>query len=173
MSAIDATDTVTVLENGVPISFSFADLIKYHGFGFPGGVAHAFKVMQRAFPLLDDGRPPERRELVLETMFAGPGARDAFEMVTRMATSGRYTVQPRPSHADPLHDWMKRYVFTWSYRGKTVEIAIRPGHVREEFLLLGAKTVRSEADEARLAELKTEMADRLMSTPAEAIYAAA
>jgi hypothetical protein len=171
MSAIDSTDILTVLDNGQPLEFRFADLIRYHGFGFPGGVAHAFKVMQRAFPLLDGGAPPERRELHLDTMFPGPGARDAFELVTRMVTSGRYAVQAR-TVSDPLQGWMEKYSFTWRYRDKTATIAIRPGHVREDFLLLGAKTGRSDAEEAQLTVLKHEMADRLMSLPAEEVYAA-
>ena len=105
-------------------------------------------------------------------MFPGPGARDAFEMVTRMVTSGRYTVHVRPPQPDPLADWMDKYSFTWRYRGRTVALTIRPGHVREDFILLGAKAGRSAAEEARLTLLKNEMADRLMALPAEDIYAA-
>ena len=92
--ASDVTDSITVAENGRPIAFTFADIMRYHGFGFPGGVAHAFKVMQRAFPLFDSGAAPERADLSMETPFPGPGARDAFEMVTRMVTGGRYRVDP-------------------------------------------------------------------------------
>ena len=47
-------EKITVLEKGQKLEFSFEDLLKYHGVGYPGGVAHAFQVMQRAFPQLDD-----------------------------------------------------------------------------------------------------------------------
>lgn len=170
MTATQSTETLTVLENGETIEFSFSDLQKYHGFGYPGGVAHAFKVMQRVFPLLDGGTPPERHELRLDTPFPGPGARDAFEMVTRMVTSGRYVVHAHVDDADPIRNWMGKYHFRWSYRGKTVVITIRPGHVREEFIRLAGMAVRSEAEEARLVVLKNEMADRLMRLPAAEIY---
>ena len=50
-------EKITVLEKGQKLEFSFEDLLKYHGVGYPGGVAHAFQVMQRAFPQLDDGKP--------------------------------------------------------------------------------------------------------------------
>jgi hypothetical protein len=45
--------TIDVIDRGQPISFSFEDVLKYHGPGSPGGVAHAFKVLERALPLLD------------------------------------------------------------------------------------------------------------------------
>jgi hypothetical protein len=170
MSAYQSTETVAVLENGKPIGFTFGDLAKYHGYGFPGGIAHAFKVMQRAFPLLDDSGTPERHELHLETAFGGPGARDAFEMVTRMATTGRYRVdRPEIDTSQPLF-WEAFYRFTWHYRGRSVALAIRSGHVREEFIRLGMQPQRSEAEDARLTELKLEMANRLMALPADAIY---
>ncbi len=36
-------DTITYLENGEAFTVSFAELLKYHGPGFPGGVAHGLK----------------------------------------------------------------------------------------------------------------------------------
>ena len=109
---------IQVREDGKDLAYGFADIMAYHGFGFPGGVAHAVKVMELALPLLDDGTPPERREIHIRTAFRGPGARDAFEMVTRCLTEGRYTVDPsleRPERGETL----ARYVFELSYRGKT------------------------------------------------------
>lgn len=41
-------DSITVSEAGTPLTFTFADLTRYQGPGFPGGVAHAPKA---AFPL--------------------------------------------------------------------------------------------------------------------------
>ena len=87
-------DTIEVVDRGERIRFSVADVMKYHGPGSPGGVAHAFKVLERALPLLDPDGPCERRQIVVETAFGGPGARDAFEMVTRAVTDDRYRVDP-------------------------------------------------------------------------------
>jgi hypothetical protein len=64
---------ITVLESGKSISFGFDDLLKYHGPHYPGGVAHAFKVMELAFPLLDRKNLLERREISIITPFSGPG----------------------------------------------------------------------------------------------------
>lgn len=160
---------IAVLENGKPLSYGYADLMAYHGFGFPGGVAHAFKVMERAFPLLAGGQPPERREIAIRTPFRGPGGRDGFEMVTRCLTEGRYTVDPdlaQPERGETL----KGYVFILAYRGKEVRLRIREGIVRDEFIALGRKPDRTPAEDARLNHLKQEMATRLLGMPAEEVY---
>lgn len=160
---------IEVLEDGKPLSYSYADVMHYHGYGFPGGVAHAFKVMERAFPLLSPEGPPERREISIRTAFRGPGGRDAFEMVTRSLTEGRYSVETaleRPERGEIL----ARYVFELRYRERTVTLQLREGHVREEFITLSRKTGRTPAEEERLAWLKQEMADRLLALPPEAVY---
>jgi hypothetical protein len=58
---------ITVLERGRPIAFTFEAMLDYHGGGSRGGVAHAYKVLERALPLLSPEAPPERRELVVTT----------------------------------------------------------------------------------------------------------
>lgn len=161
--------TLHVRENDKPLSYTFEDLMLYHGPGFPGGVAHALKVMERALPALADGAAPERREIVIRTAFKGPGGRDAFEMVTRANSEGRYTVDPdlaRPERGPTLAN----YVFELTYRGKTVTATIRDGHVRDEFIALGKKTDRTPEETARHTYLKQEMADRLLKAKAEDVY---
>ncbi|CDZ40904.1 Hypothetical protein NGAL_HAMBI1145_56200 [Neorhizobium galegae bv. officinalis] len=163
------TEKINVLEDGKPLSYTYADMMHFHGFGYPGGVAHAFKVMQRAMPLLSPDGPPERREIVIRTAFRGPGGRDAFEMVTRGLTEGRYMVDhglEKPDRGNIL----ERYVFELSYRGKTVTLQLKEGHVREEFIIVSRKPDRTPAEEDRLVWLKQEMADRLLLAPAEAVY---
>jgi hypothetical protein len=95
------TCEIAVLERGCRLAFWFADLTRYHGPRSPGGVAHAFKVMERAFPLLDQDAPPERREITVETALGGPGARDAFELVTRAVTGGRSALDAALERPEP------------------------------------------------------------------------
>lgn len=162
------TDAIAVHEAGRELRYTFADLMHYHGFGFPGGVAHAFKVMQRALPLLSPEGPPERREIAIRTPFAGPGARDAFEMVLRCLTEGRYTVDPSLAAVE-RGETLKGYVFILTYRGRTVRLTIREGIVRDEFIALGRKKDRTPEEDARLEELKQDMASRLLAlAPADA-----
>ncbi len=68
---------LVVLERGVPLGFSFEDLMSYHGPGSPGGVAHGFKVMERALPLLDPGVKREMAERVM-----GSPASEVYEPST-------------------------------------------------------------------------------------------
>lgn len=161
--------TLTVLEAGKPLRYTYAELMHYHGFGFPGGVAHAFKVMERALPLLANGEVPERREIAIRTPFKGPGARDAFEMVTRSLTEGRYMVNPELAQPE-RGETLKGYVFILSYRGTDVRLRIRDGIVRDEFIALGRKPNRTAEEDHRLEWLKQDMADRLLSLPADEIY---
>jgi hypothetical protein len=86
------TEALTVEERGRTITFTFDDMMRYHGPHSPAGVAMSFKVMQRAFRLLSAGGPPDRRSITVHTAFRGPGARDGFEAVTRAVSDGRYIV---------------------------------------------------------------------------------
>src|SRR5258705_14015498 len=85
------TEALTVGERGRTITFTFDDMMRYHGVHSPAGVAMAFKVMQRAFAALSPEGPPPRRAVLVRTAFRGPVARDGFEAGTRAATDGRYT----------------------------------------------------------------------------------
>lgn len=149
------------------MSFSFEEMLRYSGPGSPGGVAHAFKVMERGFPLL--GGDLERREIEVRTSFGGPGARDAFELVTRAVTDGRYMVDPslaRPERGVAL----ERFVFRLGYRGQSVTLQAREGYVTDEFIALARMEQPSAEDTAHLDRLKAEMAERVMSSPAEDVY---
>ena len=166
---VDPTAELVVVDRGRRLAFSFADLMRYHGPGSPGGVAHAFKVMERALALLDPAGPVERREVVVETAFGGPGARDAFELVTRAVAEDRYRVDlalARPERGRTL----ERFVFRLAYRGRTVTLAVRDGFVTDEFVALARREGRSAAEEERLDELKREMAERVMAAAAEDVY---
>lgn len=164
-------DTITVLEGGKALTFSFDDINAYHGGGFPGGVTHALKAMQAAFPLLSD-TPPERREITILTAFSGPGGRDCMEMVTRVVTDNRLTIDKSIGGKDVISEHPGPYVWRYTYRGKTVEAKIKPGHVLEEFVTLGSLSNRTPAQHDRHEALKAEMTNRLMPLPASEIYTA-
>jgi hypothetical protein len=162
-------DTIEVVDQGRRIAFTFEDILRYHGPGSPGGAAHAFKVLERALPLLDRDGPCERREIVVETAFGGPGARDAFEMVTRAVTGDRFHVDPaltRPERGRAL----ERFVFRLSYRDRQTTLTVREGFVTDEFIDLARTDDRDAEQERRLDTLKREMADRVMAQPAAEVY---
>ncbi len=132
-------------------------------------MAHAFKVLERALPLLDPDGPCERREIVVETAFGGPGARDAFELVTRAVTGDRFQVDAglaRPERGRTL----ERFVFRLRYRERSLTLALREGFVTEEFIDLARTEERTADQERRLDVLKLEMAERVMARPAAEVY---
>ncbi|MDP8967985.1 MAG: hypothetical protein M3N04_05240, partial [Actinomycetota bacterium] len=61
------TETIELQERGRTIAYSFEDMLKYHGPGSPGGVAVAFKALQRALALLSPDGPAQRREVAVRT----------------------------------------------------------------------------------------------------------
>jgi hypothetical protein len=161
--------TLEVVDRARRIAFSFADVLDYHGPGSPGGAAHAFKVLERGLPLLDPHAPCERREIVVETAFAGPGARDAFELVTRAVTGDRFRVDPRLARPERGRA-LERFVFRLGYRDRRVTLLLREGFVTDEFIDLARTERRDAAQERRLDALKVQMADRVIGRPAAEVY---
>ena len=165
-----APAALEVLDQGTLLRFGVSDLMRYHGPTAPGGVAHAYAVMARAFGLLSPDSPPQRRDIHLATAFPGPGARDGFELVTRAVTENRYRVEPalaRPERGRTL----ERYVFVFTYREHTLTLILRDdGYVTEEFIELSRVSQRTPAQERHLTRLKRQMADRLLAAPTEQVY---
>lgn len=163
------SDRIVVLDSGRELSFTFDEMVEYHGGGSPGGVAHAFKVLERSLPLLDTSSPIERRAIVIETPFDGPGARDAFELVTRAVSEQRFVLDAelvRPQ-SGPARE---RFVFRVRSDELAVTVALREGFVTDEFVGLTRRHDRTAPEERRLAAMKAEMAARLMAAPARDVY---
>jgi hypothetical protein len=161
--------TLEVLDHGELISYSFEDLLKYHGKSSIGGVAHGFKVLERALPILGAGGVPERYDIQVQTAFPGPGARDSFEMVTRAVTGERYGVVPELGANAPVAP-QGRYFFRLGYRGTAVELTLRDGFASDELVQLARRDSHTPAEEERFTWLKHDMASRLMALPAEEVY---
>ena len=161
---------LVVLDQGESIAISFDDLLKYHGRSSIGGVAHAFKAMERAFPLLSPGEPPERYDITVESGFPGGGARDAFEMVTRAVTGDRYRLTSAPAGTEAPEAPGGHFFFRLGYRGTVVDLTARAGLVPEDFLEVACREAPTPGDAARARQLKEEMAERLLSLPAQDVY---
>jgi hypothetical protein len=162
--------TLVVSDQGGLISISFDDLLKYHGRSSIAGVAHAFKAMERAFPLLSPDEPPERYDITVESGFPGGGARDAFEMVTRAVTGDRFRLASAPAGTDAPEAPGGHFFFRLGYRGTVVELVARAHLIPEEFLEVACREAPTPAEAAHAKQLKEEMARRLLSLPAEEVY---
>jgi len=160
---------IEVVDEGVRLAFSFEEMLRYSGPGSPAGVALAFKAMELAFPMLDPDGPLERRRIVVETAFRGPGARDGFELVTRGLTEGRYLVDAaleRPERGATL----EQFVFRPRYGERTVTLLVREGQVTDEFVAMARKPDRTADDERHFTALKQAMTDRLMAGAAADVF---
>ncbi len=156
------TATLDVTDHGLTLAFRIEDLNRYHGPGSPAGVALGFKVLELVLPLL--GPAPERREIAVRTPFRGPGARDAFELVTRAVTDGRYVLDAALER--PERGWvLEQFVFVLAYRSIEVTVALRPGFVDEDFVTL-ARADRTPADEVRFTAVKAAAAAHMLARPA-------
>ena len=162
-------DTIEVVDRGARISFSFDDVMRYHGPSSPGGAAHAFKVLERALALLEPDGLCERRAIVIETAFGGPGARDAFEMITRAVTGERFRVDSALALPERGRT-REAFVFRFGYRGRGTTLAVREGFVTDEFIDLARTEDRDADQERRLEVLKREMAERVLAHPAAEVY---
>jgi hypothetical protein len=94
------------------------------------------------------------------------GVRDGFESVTRAVTDGRYTVDPaltRPDRGQVL----RNFVFQVSLAGRDATLLLRPGFVTGEFVELGSTIERTQAEEAHFEQVKAQLAQRVLATPAE------
>ena len=163
------TEALTVEERGRTITFTFDDMMRYHGPHSPAGVAMAFKVMQRAFAALCPDGPPERRSITVRTAFRGPGARDGFEAVTRAVSDGRYVVDRSLVRGD-LGRLREDFVFVVTVEGRTATLLLRDGFVTDEFVDLARAENRTGAQEQRLDALKEQLAQLVMATPAADVY---
>jgi hypothetical protein len=162
-------DAITVQERGRTLTFTFDDVVHYHGGHSPAGVAMAFKVMQRAFDFLSPDVAPQRRSINVRTAFRGPGARDGFEAVTRAVSDGRYIVDRALVRPD-LGRLREDFVFVVGVDDRAATLVLRDGFVTDEFLDLARTENRAEQQERRLDELKAQLAQQIMATPVEKIY---
>jgi hypothetical protein len=163
------TEVLIVEERGRAITFTFDDMMRYHGPHSPAGVAIAFKVLQHAFAALSPDSAPDRRTIQIRTAFRGPGARDGFEAVTRAVSDGRYTVDRtlvRKDRGRLLED----FVFVVEVGDHTTTLLLRDGFVTDEFIDLARTENRTDMQEQRLDHLKAQLSQHLMSTAAEELF---
>lgn len=142
------------------IEISFEDIEKYHGQGFIAMAAVTFKAMQAAFAELFPDVPPQREEISVHTGHPGQGVRDAFEMVTRAVTRGKYTIDTKRTQArlNPNADMSYSFDII-AIDGRRAEVLLKEGILPNRFFEL-FKTVRrvpiSNKDQQELDGLKQE-----------------
>lgn len=161
---------LAVLDGTDLLHIGFEDLLKYHGLGSIGGVAIAFRVMAAALARLSPDGALERRSVSILTAFGGPGAADAFEMVTRGRSENRYRVEVELDAAEAAPAARGRYFFQFSTPAAVCALGLHEGVVFPEFMQLVQQSARSPLQApqaARLKELKFLLAQRVLALPEE------
>lgn len=163
------TYSVEVQEHGEAVAFTFEEMLRYSGPGSPGGVALGAAAMARAFALLEPGGLVERREVLVDTPFGGPGARDACELVLRSLTDGRYVVDPALARPERGHT-LSTFGFRFGYRTHTVTLLLREGNVSDEFVRLAQSPELTVEEQQRFVAMKQDLADRLLDAEPAALF---
>lgn len=141
ISLIPATEwaepRLTVADGRDLMTFHMQDAYNFHGYDAAGGVALGFRLLQKAAALLSPGEPMQRRELSLFTSFPGLGARDCFELVTRLVSDQRFALDTSFADTTAQEGVAGRFHFAFTYRGRTVTLAPVEGYPRPDFIALG------------------------------------
>lgn len=163
------------------IEIGYEDLLKYHGKQMLGGAALAFKIMLMTFPKLCD-EVPERGYFNFYSGIGqnGKGIIDATEMVMRVKTNNQLRLDLEYSD-DKLGQVAPnggRYYFEIGYKEKLIKLYLREGIIPEEFMTysrLANKcklegTPMTDEDQARLLELRHDLAKSIMASRPEDLF---
>ncbi len=128
---------IKILDHNHIITYTYEDLLKYHGYEMLGGVALAYQLMDFAFPKLSS-LPIEREFFSFYSGLGdnGKGIIDAIEMVTRVKSRNKLSLDKNYSmnKSGPLAPGGGRYYFELTYKEKTLAIALQEGLLTEEFI---------------------------------------
>ena len=163
-------DSIKIRDDVGEITIIYAEMLKYHGRDFFGGVALAFKVLKLAFEKLIEEKIPHRNKLFLVVGFDPPGVIDGLEYVTRAVTRRRLIVHPEPPKG-PVSVF-GRYYFEVHYEGRGMRLWLKPALLPEAFTLLARKAFAGSATPDELAQWKNdkqEIGRGLMAMPPEEI----
>jgi len=140
------------------LRFNYAQALDFHQGNSYWGCALAFRMLQRAAPLLSQKRLWDRNRLHVVSGHPGPGVRDTLELVTGCVSDGRFSLEGGPREARCVGDM----VYRWRLSDATTELSLQlaDGIVDPRFLQLLDKidkTPASESDKAVLEEYKQSM----------------
>ncbi len=163
-----------VLDHDDLIEFNFSDLRKYHGTRSICGLTVAYTIMRAAFKAMAGEQPIDRATIAIATAFPGPGARDGFELVTRVVSRDRYSIDTSVAPSAHIAQAAKgAYYFRFSGKEGTVALGLRPQVLPQGFIDLRRKQLDGVATAAELEAfrgLQLELSDGLLSLhPSDAV----
>jgi hypothetical protein len=169
--ATDQPTTLAIADGDLTLTFDYRQALDFHLGNSYWGCALAFRMLQRAAPLLSDKRLWDRRLLQVLSGHPGPGVRDTLELVTGCVSGGRFRLEGGPREARCVGDMAYR----WRLNDGTRELALQlaDGIVPPGFLRLLDKIDKQPATDADKAELETHkrsMTETIWHMPLEQAF---
>ena len=165
---------IEIMDGGTLLGISYEDMIKYHGRFNIGGVAIAYRAIERGFAILSPGRVPDRTETGFFSGMSGSGVLDGAEMVMRARTRGTLVVDPELGAAGAAAGGCRgRFYFEVRVGRQAVGLVLKEGFVTAEFagLAKGFNDGSLNPEQLkRLQEVKEELAARIMDAPAGQVF---
>ena len=132
--------TLRMADKGDVLEFHIQDALNYHGYDAVGGVVLGFRLLQKTMAHFFASTTQtflQRRGLSLLTAFPGLGARDCFELITRMVTDGRMVVNTGLAHPAAQEGVEGQFFFEFVYEGRSVQLAPIEAYPGDAFIALG------------------------------------
>lgn len=166
--------TLQIKDQNDVLRFHIQDVFNYHGYDAVGGAVLGFRLLQKALSIFQPspGELIERRGISLVTAFPGLGARDCFELVTRMVTENRIEVNPEMPCPDVVQGVKGSFYFEFHYQNQTARLSTLPGAPSPDFIQLGKASKKpdvSQPEQMAWRDAKYTLANALLASPCEQV----
>ncbi|MGD8910153.1 MAG: hypothetical protein PVI92_12485 [Chromatiales bacterium] len=164
----DQPTTLEIADGDRVRRFDYRQALDFHQGNSYWGCALAFRMLQRAAPLLSRGRLWDRNRLQVVSGHPGPGVRDTLELVTGCVSGGRFSLDGGPREARCVGDMAYR----WRLIEDTTELTLQlaDGIVPVGFLQLLDKPPATDTDMQRLEAYKRAMTEAIWRMSLEAAF---
>jgi hypothetical protein len=158
----DQSTTLEIADGDRVRRFDYRQALDFHQGNSYWGCALAFRMLQRAGPLLSRERLWDRNRLQVISGHPGPGVRDTLELVTGCVSGGRFSLDGGQREARCVGDM----AYHWRLIDGTTEITLQlaDGIVPIEFLQLLDKLDKipaTDADNERLEAHKRALTEAI------------
>ncbi len=156
-------DPIVVIHDSGEVALTYDELVKYHDKNHWGGVALAWKIIQLAMEILNDGKALDRSLIRIRTGLNPPGLVDGFEYLTRAVTRQRLVVDSSLDQGPKSP--FGSFCFVIGYGEKSLRLQLKEGILPDDFETLGKKCqagMGSDAEKSRWLGLKHDLGDIIM-----------
>ncbi len=167
----DQSTTLEIADGDRVMRYDYRHALAFHQGNSYWGVALAFRLLQRAAPLLSGDGLWDRNRLQVVSGHPGPGVRDTLELITGCVSGGRFQLEGGPREARCVGDMHYR----WRLGDGATELGLQlaEGIVPPGFLQRLDRIDRapaSEEDKAALERYKRAMTEAIWRMPLGAAF---